>query len=154
MKKLTTFLSAAAMATLLAASGNAQTYSIDWYSIDGGGGTSSGGGYTVTGTIGQPDAGKLTGGNYELIGGFMSIVAAIQTPGAPLLTITRAGNNIIVSWPDPSAGFILQESSALANPSSSTVWTQNGATPTVNGGNRQITITSPAGNKYFRLRHP
>jgi len=34
--------------------------SIDWHTIDGGGGTSSGGVYSVVGTIGQPDAGGPT----------------------------------------------------------------------------------------------
>ncbi len=45
-------------------------YKIDWYTIDGGGGVSSGGDYVLTGTIGQPDAGYLDGDNYELLGGF------------------------------------------------------------------------------------
>ena len=45
-------------------------YRIDWYTIDGGGGTSSGGPYQLTGTIGQPDAGYHNGGTYELLGGF------------------------------------------------------------------------------------
>ena len=31
-------------------------YRIAWHTIDGGGGTSSGGRYTLTGAIGQPDA--------------------------------------------------------------------------------------------------
>ena len=39
----------------------AQTnYSIDWYTIDGGG-TSTGGVYSASGTIGQPDAGAMSG---------------------------------------------------------------------------------------------
>ncbi len=46
------------------------TYVLDWYTIDGGGGQSSGGPYVLTGTIGQPDAGYLDGDNYELLGGF------------------------------------------------------------------------------------
>src|SRR5207237_460684 len=41
---------------------------------DGGGGTSTGGGYSLSGTIGQPDASSFTspmsGGNYSLVGGF------------------------------------------------------------------------------------
>ena len=46
-------------------------YSITWYTIDGGGGTSSGGSYTLSGTIGQPDAGpSLTGGSFSLTGGY------------------------------------------------------------------------------------
>jgi len=57
---------------------NAQNYTIDWFTIDGGGGTSTGGVYTVQGTIGQPDAGILTGGNYSLQGGFWGLVAAVR----------------------------------------------------------------------------
>lgn len=47
-------------------------YEIPWSTIDGGGGVSIGGDYTVHGTIGQPDAGTMTGGNYALEGGFWS----------------------------------------------------------------------------------
>jgi len=51
-------------------------YSITWSTIDGGGGTSSGGQYVVTGTIGQHDAAYSEGGDYEVLGGFW--------PGGPL----------------------------------------------------------------------
>ena len=51
-------------------------YEISSYTIDSGGGTSTGGQYTLTGTIGQPDAGWSIGGIYELLGGFW--------PGSPL----------------------------------------------------------------------
>jgi len=44
-------------------------YQIDWYKIAGGGGTSTGGVYSVSGTIGQPDASTMSGGNYTLQGG-------------------------------------------------------------------------------------
>src|ERR1017187_274191 len=51
----------------------AESYSIDWSTIDGGGGVSTGGVYQVNGTIGQPDAGAaMTGGNYSVSGGFWS----------------------------------------------------------------------------------
>ena len=47
------------------------TYAIDWYTIDGGGASPSGGGqYALGGTIGQADAGTLTGAPYTLAGGF------------------------------------------------------------------------------------
>jgi hypothetical protein len=45
-------------------------YSINWHTIDGGGGTSSGGSYTVMGTIAQHEAAVSEGGRYELLGGF------------------------------------------------------------------------------------
>ncbi len=51
-------------------------YELSWSTIDGGGGTSSGGPYTQTVTIGQPDAAYSAGGYYELLGGFW--------PGGPL----------------------------------------------------------------------
>ena len=46
-------------------------YDLSWWTVDGGGGTfSTGGDYTLGGTIGQPDAGALTAGEYTLSGGF------------------------------------------------------------------------------------
>ena len=45
-------------------------YEISWSTIDGGGGTSSGGVFTLRGTIGQADAGEMTGVDYVLTGGF------------------------------------------------------------------------------------
>lgn len=45
-------------------------YTIEWSSLDGGGGTSSGGDYSLTGTIGQADAGEMSGGDYNISGGF------------------------------------------------------------------------------------
>jgi hypothetical protein len=46
-------------------------FSLDWWTVDGGGETSTGGGYSMTGTIGQADAGTLSGGGYTLSGGFL-----------------------------------------------------------------------------------
>jgi hypothetical protein len=54
---------------VLAQSGNG--YGLSWWTVDGGGYTfSTGGDYTLGGTIGQPDAGVLSGGDYTLGGGF------------------------------------------------------------------------------------
>ena len=64
-------------------SARAQNYSIPWYKVAGGGGTSTGGTYPVSGTIGQPDAGgAMSGGNYSLTGGFWSLISVVQTAGA------------------------------------------------------------------------
>jgi len=127
---------------------SAQSYSIDWFTVDGGGGTSTGGVYSLSGTIGQPDAGTMSGGNYTIQGGFWSVIAAIQTEGAPLLTITRSGPSAIVSWPSPSTGFVLQENGILNN----ATWTNVAQSPVDNGTNKSITITPPVGNKFYRLK--
>src|SRR6266571_5114648 len=72
-------LAACCRALLLATSAHAQSYSIDWFTIDGGGGTSTGGVYQVSGTVGQPDAGHPAGANYAIDGGFWSLISAGQT---------------------------------------------------------------------------
>jgi hypothetical protein len=46
-------------------------YEISWYTIDGGGAQNlSGGSYTLSGAIGQYDAGSQSGGSYVLNGGY------------------------------------------------------------------------------------
>ena len=60
-------------------------YEITWYTIDGGGATfSTGGTYLLGGTIGQPDAGALTGGSYALNGGFWAGTASNRSVYLPL----------------------------------------------------------------------
>src|SRR5437763_14623156 len=107
------------LAFALTIGASAQSFSIDWFTIDGGGGTSTGGVYSVSGTIGQPDAGHMSGGNYTIDGGFWGIIAAVQSPGAPLLRVVLASTNtVVIAWPASSTGFSLQQNSNL----STTAW--------------------------------
>jgi hypothetical protein len=130
---------------LVAVAIHAQQYSINWYKIAGGGGTSTGGVYSVSGTIGQPDASMaMTGGSYSLTGGYWSLVSVVQTPGAPLLTITYAGNQAIVSWPASVTGFTLQTNTDLANGT----WGNYLGTVV----NNSTTNSPPKGNLFFRLK--
>jgi hypothetical protein len=145
MKKLL-FLAA----LLIPSIGFAQQYSIDWYKIAGGGGTSTGATYQVSGTIGQHDAsGAMNGGTYSLTGGFWSLISAVQTVGAPLLTITHFANNVKISWPYPASGWTLQQNPDLTT----TNWPSSGGVSN-DGTNYFLTITPPAGNLFFRLSHP
>ncbi len=49
-------------------------YGLSWWTQDGGGGTASaGGGYTLGGTLGQPDAGDHAAAEYTLLGGFWDV---------------------------------------------------------------------------------
>ena len=51
-------------------------YDLSWWTADCGGQThTTGGGYTLGGTIGQPDADLLGGSGYSLTGGFWAGVA-------------------------------------------------------------------------------
>ena len=83
MKALSFSLLAALALALSATTASAQNYSIDWYKIAGGGGTSSNGQFSVSGTIGQHDAGgPMTGGNFSLTGGFWSLLSVVQSVGS------------------------------------------------------------------------
>ena len=145
---------AAALALATAAlSARAQSYSIDWYTIDGGGGTSTGGVYTVSGTIGQPDAGHMSGGNYTIDGGFWGIIAAIQTPGAPTLRVVRTTTNtVVLAWPAPSAGFNLQQNAAVNN--AATWGGVSNFSSNIVGSEIQVIVSPPVGNRFYRLKSP
>lgn len=130
----------------------AQSYSIDWSTIDGGGGTSTGGVFSVSGTIGQPDAGRMSGGNYTLDGGFWGVIAAVQTPGAPTLYIARTTTNTVaVFWPSPATGYTLQQNT---NSVSSVNWSNVVTAPLDDGSTKTVIVSPPTGNRYYRLFKP
>lgn len=62
---------------LLAVAAAAQPFTIPWHTLDGGGGLSSGGSFSVAGTVGQPDAGQpMRGGPFSIRGGFWEGLSA------------------------------------------------------------------------------
>jgi hypothetical protein len=128
-------------------------YAIDWSSIDGGGGTSTGGVYTVSGTIGQPDAGTMSGGTYTISGGFWGIAAAVQTPGAPFLTITRTPTNTVcIWWPLPADGWVLEWTNRVA--SVAAPWPQVSPPYQTNSTQAWAVEPAPIGSRYYRLHKP
>jgi hypothetical protein len=137
--------------TLLTLMGaNGQGYTVDWYTVDGGGGTSANGLYTVTGTIGQPDAGAMTDGYYRVDSGFWSLIAPGAPLGAPVLTITLAGGNVIVEWPVEFSGFGLQGNGVLGTAN----WVYLTNAPTEADGRWQIALPA-TGKQFYRLAaHP
>ncbi|MBI5385932.1 MAG: hypothetical protein HZA90_14735 [Verrucomicrobia bacterium] len=125
---------------------------IDWFTIDGGGGASSNGQYSVSGTLGQPDAGAMSGGSFTLQGGFWGVVAAVQTPGAPTLSITRAGSDVVVSWPLPADGWVLEQTNRLA--SASEPWPTATWPCVTNASDIRVTMPAAPGHRFFRLHKP
>ena len=131
----------------LGTSAIAQQYSIDWFTIDGGGGTSTGGIYSVSGAIGQADAGgPLTGGNYSLVGGFWALPIAVQNPNAPILQIEHSGlGQAKISWSPATLGFVLQQSDSLAPAN----WKN-----TPSGSANPVTVQATLSAKFYRLNKP
>lgn len=147
-----------AIAFLLAAAATAaaENYAIDWSTIAGGGGTSTAGVYTVTGTIGQADVGRLNSSDFTIDGGFWSIVAAIQEPGAPLLSVRfTQTNTVVISWPVTWPGFVLLENPDL----NTTNWVQVTTPPVVvltsqTKAEKQVIVPTPTGKRFYRLKKP
>src|SRR5437867_8804162 len=90
------------------------------------------------------------GGTYTLDGGFWGIVAAVQTPGSPLLRVELTGTNtVLIVCPAPSGGFALQQNSDLNTVS----WTGVTNVPVVVGGEDQLIISQPDGSRFYRLKY-
>ncbi len=125
----------------------AQTFSIDWFKIAGGGGTSTNGQYSLSGTIGQHDAGgPMTGGLYSLVGGFWAVPTLVQTPGAPTLHITNSSPGFAAIWWTPATpGFTLQSTDSL----SPTNWVN-----APSGTNNPATVPATLPVRFYRLFKP
>ena len=132
---------------------HAQSYSIDWFKIAGGGGTSAGGAYQVSGTIGQHDAGgPMTNGQYSLTGGFWSHHhrRADARRAAAHDHLQLSTPTVTVSWPSSATNYVLQQNSDLTTAN----WMPTGLPVTTNGATVSVTISPPAGNLFFRLNSP
>jgi hypothetical protein len=129
---------------LMANSASAQSYSIDWFTINGGGGTSTGGTYSLSGTIGQPDPGAMSGGNYTLSGGFWPGIIVPSATDGPTLFIQFSGGSVIISWSPAAPGFVLEETTNLLSPSWSLAPTGNPTPPVAASGQA----------KFYRLIKP
>lgn len=125
----------------------AQPYAINWHTIDGGGGTSTGGVYSVSGTIGQPDAGvTMTNDQFAVTGGFWALPTAVQVGGAPTLTIAAAApGQATISWTPATPGYVLQETWSLSPAN----WT-NSPSGSTNG----VVVPATLPTKFYRLFKP
>jgi hypothetical protein len=124
-------------------------YTLDWSTVDGGGITlaGTGGPYTLSGTIGQADAGPaLAGGDYAITGGFWSLLTVLSTPDAPELTLTLStgGTQAVLSWDVNTTGWRVEMSADLQS------WSP--APAEITDSISHHTITLPAVQRaYFRL---
>jgi hypothetical protein len=130
---------------------SAQNYAIDWSSISCGGGVSSSPIFAVAGTVGQPAVGRLSGGRYAMDTGFWSIATAVQTPGAPWLSIRAAPSDMIaISWASSSGKFTLQSSSSVFGEN----WVPVSTLPVEDGLTNTVVLQQAGGNHFFRLIQP
>ena len=74
-------------------------------------------------------------------------------PGAPTpnLSVARVGGNLLFSWPDTFANYVLETAAALGP---GAVWNPVGATVAQGGGFYTVTVPVGAGNGFYRLHGP
>ena len=143
-----TILGMLILAVASAADVGAEDESITWFTQDGGGGSSSGDVFSLSGTLGQPDAGgPLAGGGFLLTGGFWSLQEPETSGATPTLAVTfdpaPAGGEVTISWAPALGGYILQESPEVAP----TRWTD-----VANGTLNPKRLPTDSAARYFRLR--
>lgn len=146
--------SAALLAGLVIPGAWTQDVSLDWSSVATGG-TISSPGYTLSGTIGQPTIARVHSRDFTIDGGYWSIFAAVQEPGAPFLSVRLTETNtVVVSWPITWPGFLLLENHDL----NTTNWSEVMIQPieVAVGDDRldkQVIVPKPVGNRFYRLHH-
>jgi hypothetical protein len=71
----------------------------------------------------------------------------------PQLTISLSGGQAVISWPAPSTGFNLQETSAIVSPASAIVWSPiTTPAPTVINGRNTVSLNAAtSGSRFYRL---
>jgi hypothetical protein len=78
-----------------------------------------------------------------------SPIFEVSLPPAPL-DITLSGTNLILSWPSPPGGFVLQQNPDLTT----TNWTTVTNTPAMYNGQNQVILSPVDGNQFYRLEYP
>ncbi|PYJ59327.1 MAG: hypothetical protein DME24_13305 [Verrucomicrobia bacterium] len=66
------------------------------------------------------------------------------------LGVARSNSNLTLSWPLPSAGFVLESTTNV----SSTNWQRVIEMPTTNSGRLELTAPFDQQGRFFRLRKP
>jgi hypothetical protein len=78
------------------------------------------------------------------------VIQVLTTPAAAL-TISEAGTNVMIAWPNTATGFQLQ---AETNLSPASGWTNMPQTVSSNASQFFVLAPIAKGNQYFRLFHP
>ena len=141
-----------------AAAQDAGELTLDWFIMDSGGDTSTGGDFSLVSSIGRPDAGTMSGGDCTISGGSWGVwsMMTVDEPSVPLsLGAAWADGAIVVSWPEHgSAGFVLEETAALSALSGNSTWSPVEAAAQTSDGKTSVRLSPAAGARFYRLRKP
>jgi hypothetical protein len=124
--------------------------SLDWWTVNGGGGASvsADGRFEVSGTAGQPDAGFIAGGTFYLQGGFWT---SVLVPVPVLWIVLMPDGDVEVSWPAWAGNYVLEHAPTVTSAPES--WDDVSPATYQNDGSRfYITVPAPSDIQFYRLR--
>jgi hypothetical protein len=127
---------------------------IDWFTLDAAGGAQSSASYVINFTAGQNDveSSVVSSANYRIISGFWALEDLGPATGLPELNIALSGVNVILSWPSPSTGFVLQHTDSLnVLPAA---WSDTPGLVNDNGFIKSLTLPHHLSKRFYRLRRP
>jgi hypothetical protein len=70
------------------------------------------------------------------------------TVAGPMLTISRSGTNVVVSWPTNAGAFVLQSAGSLTSS-----WTNDSSPVVVSGTDNTVTESASESRKVYRLKN-
>ena len=129
----------------------AQSYTLDWWTVDGGGGKAAATPYTVDFTTGQPDAGAAVGGQYAMTSGFWAVMSTAVQP-TPLPTATFTETPIPTSTGTPTASETSTPTPSATQtktttPSETATATES-PSPTSSATATSVSVPAPGGDGY------
>jgi len=128
-----------------------QQFTIKQLHITPGGGSLSGGEFSVTGKIEKSNpTPAINGGDFSVKGTAASFSIAVHTSGYPQLRIQISPTHHEISWaPDNAVGHVLQWSSTLGPTAS---WQSDESPLTQMNGRIHATIPRRPGVRFYRLQ--
>lgn len=142
-------LLAAALSGGLILGPQAQSLTLDWITVDGGGGTAVGSGLELQISIGQPDAGMARGGPYVLDTGFWPDPFVWATTVPPALSVGRTPDGLALSWPAALGPVVLERAVLLGRGGA---WDAVPVEPVPVGQDLRVVVSPGAGTAFYRLR--
>jgi len=125
---------------------------INWFTLDAAGEAQFSANYLVNFTAGQNDVAgaTLTSARYKLMPGFWALEDLGPATGRPELLIVLSGGDVILSWPSPSPGYVLEQTDSFdVLPAS---WSNTPGAVSDNGILKSITISHSVAKRFYRLR--
>ena len=98
---------------------------------------------------GKPDL-AVANSPYELSSRGVAVLLNTCVSTAPTLSIVSSNSTLILSWPLPSTGFVLESTPSLRPPN----WQPAPESAVTNNGLLEVLVPVTPGSRYFRLHQP